>query len=118
MPFMRQLPPPKDFAEDARALWSAAQRQLRLQGTWERTDVPLLEMYVRNLVAARTARESADQSLYLSTTDHRNAVKQAQDAEAAAFALAKVLLLTPEARKRHGINAKPGEKSELDALIG
>ncbi len=75
-------------------------------------------MYVRNLVAARTARESADQSLYLSTTDHRAAVKQAQDAEAAAFALAKVLLLTPEARKRHGVTVPSGATSELDALVG
>ena len=114
---MRQLPPPNDFAPDARDLWSAAQRQLRLQGTWERTDVPLVEMYCRNLVAARAARKSADETVHSSSVDYRAAVKQAQDAEAAAFALAKVLLLTPEARKRHGISAKPGEKSELDALI-
>ncbi len=114
---MRQQPPPNDFAPDARDLWAAAQRQLRLQGTWERTDRPLLEMYVRNLVAARTARKSADETLHGSTIDHRAAVKQAQESEAAAFALAKVLLLTPEARKRHGIAAKPGSTDELDALV-
>ncbi len=115
---MRHLPPPNDFAPDARDLWSAAQGQLRRQGTWERTDLPLLEMYVRNLVAARAARGSADGTVHSSSVDYRAAVKQAQDAEAAAFALAKVLLLTPEARKRHGITAKPGSTSELDALVG
>jgi phage terminase small subunit len=116
---VRQLPPPDDFNRDARDLWSAAQRQLRLQGTWERTDRPLLEMYVRNLQAARYARERADELKHSSHIEQRAAVKQAQDAEAAAFALAKVLLLTPEARKRHGINGPPaGAGSELDALLG
>jgi phage terminase small subunit len=115
----RQLPAPADFGPDARDLWSAAQRQLRLQGTWERTDLPLLEMYVRNLVAARHARERADQLRDSSQLALREATKQAQDAEAAAFALAKVLLLTPEARKRHGISGpKAGAGSELDALLG
>lgn len=100
---MRQLPPPKDFADDARDLWSAAQRQLRAQGTWERTDRPLLEMYVRNLVAARHAREQADRLRDFAADEQRAAVKQAESAEAAVFALAKVLLLTPEARVHHGV---------------
>ena len=100
---MRQLPLPKDFAEDARDLWSAAQRQLRAQGTWERTDRPLLEMYVRNLVAARHAPEAADKLRHSNPTEQQVAVKQAERAEAAVFALAKVLLLTPEARRHHGV---------------
>jgi phage terminase small subunit len=115
---VRQLPPPADFNRDARDLWSAAQRQLRAQGTWERTDRPLLEMYVRNLVAARHARETADLYQHSSAIEQRASIKTAQDAEAAAFALAKVLLLTPEARKRHGINGPKAVGSELDALVG
>jgi phage terminase small subunit len=113
----RQLPAPADFSRDARDLWSAAQRQLRLQGTWERTDIPLLEMYVRNLIAARHARETADQVKYASGLEQGAALKQAREAESAAFALAKVLLLTPESRKRYGIKPEKAE-SELDALIG
>ena len=116
---MRQPPPPEDFDTAARDLWSAAQRQLRLQGTWERTDRPLLEMYVRNLMAARRAREAADRERYSSAVEQRAVLKQAQDAEAAAFALAKVLLLTPEARRRHGINnQQTGVEDELERLVG
>jgi phage terminase small subunit len=116
---MKQQPPPPDFSQAARDLWVTAQRQLRLQGTWEKTDRPLLEMYVRNLMAARGAREQADREAATSSIERRAVLKQAQDAEAAAFALAKVLLLTPEARRRHGISAKPtGVEDELERLVG
>jgi phage terminase small subunit len=115
---MRQLPPPKDFDGTARALWSTAQRQLRLQGTWERTDLPLLEMYVRNLVAARRDREEADRLRDLESANWGAAAQAAQKAEGAAFALAKVLLLTPEARKKHGVNAPKSTGSELEQLVG
>ena len=81
-------------------------------------DLPLLEMYVRNLMAARHAREMADQQRWSSSIEQRATLKQAQDAEAAAFALAKVLLLTPEARRRHGISApRTGAENELDQLV-
>jgi hypothetical protein len=115
---MRQLPPPNDFTPDQRDVWSAAQRQLRLQGTWARTDAPLLEVYVRNLFAARQARADADDHRNVDTVGMRAALKQAADAESAALAVARALLLTAEARKRHGVKpATNGAGDELSALL-
>ncbi len=114
----RQLPPPADFGPDHRDLWSAAQRQLRLQGTWERTDAPQLEMYVRNLLAARQARADAERMRDANGLEMRAALKQCADAESAALRLATALLLTAEARKRHNVKAGAGgAESELAALI-
>jgi hypothetical protein len=117
--FMRQLPPPKDFNADQRDVWSAAQRQLRLQGTWAKTDAPLLAMYVQNLFAARQARIDADNLRYGDALQMRAALKQAADSEAAALAIARALLLTPEARRRAGVKPPSvnGAGDELSALI-
>jgi phage terminase small subunit len=115
---MRQLPPPKDFDADQRDVWSAAQRQLRSQGTWAKTDAPLLEVYVRNLFAARQARADAEGLRQGRALEMRQALKQAADSEAAALAVARALLLTPEARRRSGVKqAANGAESELAALV-
>ena len=42
-------------------MWQVAQRQLRLQGTWEKSDGPLLEAYCHNVVKAREARARAEE---------------------------------------------------------
>jgi hypothetical protein len=100
-------------------VWSAAQRQLRLQGTWAKTDAPMLEIYVRNLFAARQARADADNLRYGDAMMMRQALKQASDSEAAALAIARALLLTPEARRRAGVkpSANGAAADELSALI-
>jgi P27 family predicted phage terminase small subunit len=120
---MRQIPPPKDFDADARAVWSAAQRQLRLQGTWNKTDAPLLEMYVRTVRLAQRARTAAEEWPFM--RDANGAVmighvemKVAENAEAAALKYATSLLLTPESRKRHGVTIPSGATSELEKLVG
>ena len=123
---MRQLPPPKDFSPDERDVWSAAQRQLRAQGTWTgRSDLPLLESYCRNVVLARTARRAiADMPTPLERDTNTGMMaaagklKVAESAEAAAHKFATALLLTPEARKRHGIqDIAEGAQRELNALV-
>jgi hypothetical protein len=87
--------------------------------TWAKTDAPLLEVYVRNLLAARQARADAEQYRFSDTMHMRQALKQAADSEAAALAVARALLLTADARKRHGVKtAKNGATDELSALIG
>jgi phage terminase small subunit len=116
---MRQLPPPKELGPDARDLWSAARRQLRLQGTWERTDGPLLEMYCNNILAARQARADAEMYRLGDSMAVRAALKQAADSEAAALSIARALLLTAEARRRKSVKpAANGAGDELAALIG
>ncbi len=120
---MRQLPPPKDFDDDARAVWSAAQRQLRLQGTWTKTDVPLLECYVRSVRLAQRARIAADELPFMRCPGVPQLVphiemKVAEGAETAALKYASALLLTPESRKRHGVEIPTGAVDELQALVG
>src|SRR3954447_10642985 len=122
---MRQLPPPSDFGHDHRDIWSAAQKQLRAQGTWTKTDAPLLEAYVRNVVLGRTARIEADRwGFEQSNMGQMRAsahLKVAAEAEAAAYRFATALLLTPESRRRHGIKSAPNAKDaegELNALVG
>jgi hypothetical protein len=90
-----------------------------LQGTWQRTDAALLEMYVNNVLAARRARADAEQRRYGDSMTLRAALKQAADSEAAALAIARALLLTPEARRRAGVNppSANGAGDELAALI-
>jgi P27 family predicted phage terminase small subunit len=119
---LRQLPPPKDFNPDHRDVWSAAQRQLRGQQTWTNTDAPLLEAYVRNVLLARAARMEAER-VGLETTGGQLTAgakyKLAADCEAAAYRYATALLLTPESRKKHNVQAaKNGAEDELSALIG
>ena len=107
---MRLLPPPKGFSPDERDVWNAAQKQLRAQGTWTgRSDVPLLESYCRNAVLARQARTAI--------AGYGGHLKVATDAEAAAHKFATALLLTPESRRRHGIEAAGGADDELKSLV-
>ena len=117
----RQDAPPIDFDLPARAIWSAAQRQLRLQGTWTKTDIPLLSFYVRNVRLAQRAREAADEFPLQRNNTGGNLIAHveftiAEKAEAAALKYAAALLLTAESRKRHGVTVPSGATSELDAL--
>jgi len=116
----RQVPPPIDFDPHEREIWSAAQRQLRLQGTWTRTDVPLLHFYTRSVRLAQRAREAAvDFPLQRTSTGTMIGhveYQLAEKAEAAALRYATALLLTPESRKRHGVTIPDSATSELDAL--
>ena len=119
----RQDSPPSDFDLPARAIWTAAQRQLRLQGTWSRTDIPLLAFYVRNVRLAQRAREAADEMPFQRSSSGpamfaHVEFQVAEKAEAAALKYASALLLTPESRKRHGVRIPSGATSELDALVG
>src|SRR3954453_15485500 len=104
----RQTSPPADFDPWARAIWSAAQHQLRLQGTWTKTDIPLLTFYVRNVRLAQRAREAAAeyplQRSSSGTMIGHVEYAVAEKAEAAALKYATSLLLTPESRKRHGVS--------------
>jgi P27 family predicted phage terminase small subunit len=118
----RQTPPPADFDPHARAIWSAAQHQLRAQGTWTRTDVPLLTFYVRNVRLAQRAREAAEEMPFQRASTgpamYAHVEYQIADkAEAAAMKCATELLLTAASRKRHGISISSNATSELDALV-
>ena len=120
---MRHIPPPNDFDDDARQVWKAAQTQLRLQGTWSKTDVPLLEMYVRAVRLAQRARSAAEEMPFVRASSGAGMLahvelKVAESAEAAALKYAQALLLTPESRKRHNVVLPTGADDQLARLIG
>jgi phage terminase small subunit len=108
------LQPPKGFTDEERLVWIAAQKQLKAQGTWTgKSDAPLLEAYVKNAVLARRARLRLGDRIEVGPV-----MKIAAEAEAAAHKFASALLLTPEARKRHGVKSvEGGAENELQALV-
>ena len=115
----RQHQPPKDFGPDLVEVWQCAQRQLRQQGTWEKSNGPLLEGYCANVVRAREARAQAEQYRHVASAELGVLLKTISNAEAAALALAKALLLTPGSRRRNGVKApSKAVEDELAALVG
>ncbi|MGI8462578.1 MAG: P27 family phage terminase small subunit [Solirubrobacterales bacterium] len=117
----RPIPPPDEFPKDMRVIWHAAQRQLRLQGTWENTDCQLLESYVRAILTARRAAAAAADRPFVEGSRGQlvahPAVKAAAEAERDACRFAQALLLTPDARRRHEVKT-PEHEPFLDNLVG
>lgn len=118
----KPIKPPEDLPAGAKALWRAAQRQLRAQGTWTDTDAPLLEAYIRALDRARAGRETASAEPYVEGSKGQlvphPGLKVAAEAERDACRYAGALLLTPEARKRHEIELGGLADDEFLASIG
>jgi P27 family predicted phage terminase small subunit len=112
----------KDEIEDeyGRKVYGEARKALEDQGTWQDTDAPLLEAYVRSLVLAQQARKAVASSPF--TEGSRGqlvahpGVKVASDAERDAERYARALLLTPEARSRHDVRSRDGEEPFLHSL--
>jgi P27 family predicted phage terminase small subunit len=115
----RGLNAPKGLDQAGRDLWSSAQHQLKAQGTWQDSDAPLLESYVRAVSLARTARELAAREPFVEGSKGQlvahPGLRVAAEAERDACRYAGALLLTPEARQRHEIKA-PEEGGELAFL--
>lgn len=110
-------PPPADLDDASKKLWKKTRKQLEEQKTWEDSDAPVLERYIRALERARVAREGLPKERgtgkpKLTTvgskgqeTQHPN-VKTAREAERDAHEYAKDLLLTPKAREQHELEQK------------
>ncbi len=107
--------PPRDLLPESKRLWKDTIEHLRDQDTWQVSDVPALERYVRAMERARVARESLagkDGRPVLTAVgsqgqlvQHPN-VKTAREAERDANDYAQQLLLTPAARRRAQVEAK------------
>ena len=93
-------------------LWRRVIHALQVQGTWRDEDAPLLEQYVRSVLASVRARELLEEAGLTSVSaDGRpvahSLIKIARDAEADARAVAADLLLTPASRRRAGVDLAP-----------
>jgi hypothetical protein len=84
-------------------VWDHALNVLKTQGTWAWEQKPLLDEYVFALIAAEDAREGG-----LPTQWDRHTKRAA--------ALADALVLTPAARRRHGIGADSVEESKQSKI--
>lgn len=104
--------PPSDITGRwARNLWRKTRKQLQEQGTWQDSDVPALERYIRVLLMAKEAREQVDGKLVVRGSKEQDVahplLKVLRDAETDAHKYAEALLLTPAARKRAEIRPRP-----------
>jgi P27 family predicted phage terminase small subunit len=111
---------PNDFDHFAESCWRRAQDQLRAQGTWEDTDAPLLESYVRSLALSRQAREAVSVCPFVEGSRGQMVahpgVKVASDADRDAERYARALLLTPESRSRHDVGGEPDGEPFIASL--
>lgn len=82
--------PPGELSSYWSHFWCHCRDAMKEQGTWSRELKPLLDEYVYALVHAEQARERDE-----ATNWDRHSKRAHQ--------LAHTLILTPEARKRHGI---------------
>lgn len=115
------IAPPKDLPKPGKTLWNSTQEQLREQGTWQDTDAPLLEQYVRTILLAQSARKAvAAEPFVTGSRDQLVAhpgVRVASEAARDAERYAKALLLTPESRSRHDIRPGGDDGDDFTALV-
>jgi P27 family predicted phage terminase small subunit len=122
MPPSGWIKPPADLDEVAVALWNRVLRELQDQGTWQASDVGVLERYVRAVRRAAAARELVDREGF-TTSGARGqlvahpALRIARDAERDAHEYANALLLTPRARRLAGISETTALDDELRDLL-
>jgi P27 family predicted phage terminase small subunit len=111
-----RLATPEDFDQVAKALHARTLEALQEQGTWRSHDAELLERYVRRDQDARRFREAMDEDGRFQRSSTRiyahPAIDKERDALRDVQSLADALVLTPDARRRHGRDGDepgPGE---------
>jgi P27 family predicted phage terminase small subunit len=101
--------PPDDLDDDAQRLWVSTIAQLIRQGSWQPSDLPTCERYVRAVALARAARDAMAGSLTAEGSPGQPvahpSLKTLRDAELDAHRFAGDLLLTPASRIRAGFPA-------------
>jgi phage terminase small subunit len=121
--------PPRDLDPESKELWKSTIEALTAQGTWQTSDVPLLQRYVTSLRIARaadrriTAREEAmGDDAFVCEGSHKQLVSHPdlrvlREAQRDASGFATELLLSPRTRSQHGIKALPG-RGRLAEIFG
>jgi P27 family predicted phage terminase small subunit len=112
------LATPHGSDDAAKALHASALKALQEQGTWRDHDIQLLNDLVRRDQDARTFREAVEeQGRFQSSEGGRvyahPGIDKERDARRDVQTLRDALVLTPDARKKHG---RDGEDEEGDAL--
>jgi P27 family predicted phage terminase small subunit len=106
------LATPEDFDQEARALHARTLRALQEQGTWRDHDADLLRRYVQREQDAREYRSALREDGRFIRSRGRiyahPAIDKERDALRDVQALADALVLTPDARRRHGRDGDSG----------
>ena len=117
----RATTPPDDLDAQSRTFWRRTLGQLKAQGTWQDSDVPTLERYVRASELARRSREH--------TPDHgttRGAagqfvehplIRTVREAERDAHRYAEALLLMPADRRKLGLEERRDDNPFLPSWL-
>lgn len=109
--------PPAEFDGGAQQLWRVTLQALQEQGTWRDHDIELLNDYCRRSMDARTFRQALEDDGRFTVSKGRiyahPAIDKERDARRDVQALRDALVLTPDARKKHG-HAGGGEDEEYD----
>lgn len=119
-----KFPPPDDLDAQSKVLWKKTIKDLEEQETWEASDAPTLERYVRATERARLGRagmvvKGKVKLLAVGSqgqpVPHPN-IKTVREAERDAHEYAKDLLLTPKAREQHEIAKRAAERGSKFGL--
>lgn len=118
-----ELPPvaiPDDFDQEAIALHARTHQALVEQGTWRTHDADLLNRYVRREQEARAIRGHVEEHGRFQVGETRiyahPGLDKLKDALRDVQALADALVITPDARRRHGRDGEEdgdGDEFEL-----
>jgi phage terminase small subunit len=86
------------------------------QGTWQDSDAPLLDRYVRALLEAEQLRaQGAAEDAIVKGSRGQPRINPllalANEAEERAHKYAEALLLTPKSRRQHGVEVEPPDEA-------
>lgn len=115
------LAAPADFDERSKALHASLLKALQEQGTWRDHDIGLLNDLVRRSQDAREFRAAVgEQGRFQSSSSGRvfahPGIDKERDARRDVQTLRDALVLTPDARKKHGRDGDEAEGDEFDDL--
>lgn len=113
------LATPAGFDEQSKRLHATTLKALQEQGTWRDHDIELLNDYVRRSQDARLFREAReDAGDFQSSNSGRvfahPAIDKERDARRDVQSLRDALVLTPDARKKHGRDGEGDEDGQAE----
>ncbi|MDQ3933416.1 MAG: P27 family phage terminase small subunit [Actinomycetota bacterium] len=114
-----ELATPDDFDTESRELHAATLKALQEQGTWRDHDIELLNDYVRRSQDARQFRAAVtEEGRFQSSQSGRifahPGIDKERDARRDVQTLRDALVLTPDARKKHGRDGEDESGDDFD----
>lgn len=112
---------PPELSDDLRLVWIAGRDTLIRDGRWNLLIRQQLDQMVAAFASAAKAREEAQRDPFVDGSQDQLVAhpgfKVAEASENRAFAIAKALVLTPDARARHKLSDGDTTSDPLAALL-